>query len=119
MTRAYTMKGKKRKNKEVSKKYDREEDEEEQTQPKKPAIQREEPTPEVTKTEENSELAGIPIAPSFEKNSEKPGVVFVLEKASLEVAKVGKVLWFSFISFYMINVYAYKCLTLFIQTSLN
>ncbi|KAI5391246.1 uncharacterized protein LOC127105940 [Lathyrus oleraceus] len=90
MTRAYTMKGKKRKNKEVSKKYDREEDEEEQIQPKKPAIQREEPTPEVTKTEENSELAGIPIAPSFEKNSEKPGVVFVLEKASLEVAKVGK-----------------------------
>lgn len=33
--------------------------------------------PVVTKTEENSELAGIPIAHSFEKNSEKPGVIFL------------------------------------------
>ncbi|KAL5073435.1 hypothetical protein RYX36_012419 [Vicia faba] len=90
MTRAYTVKGKKRKNKEVSAKYDREEDEEEQIQPKKPAIQKEEPAPVVTKTEENSELAGIPVAPSTVKNSEEPGVIFVLEKASLEVAKVGK-----------------------------
>ncbi|CAK8575261.1 unnamed protein product [Lathyrus sativus] len=90
MTRAYTMKGKKRKNKEVSTKYHREEDEEEQIQPKKPAIQIEKPTPVVSRTEENSELVGIPIAPSIDKNSEEPGVVFVLEKASLEVAKVGK-----------------------------
>ncbi|XP_058725379.1 uncharacterized protein LOC131596668 [Vicia villosa] len=91
MTRAYTMKQKKRKNKEVSTKYDREEEEEEQIQPKKQAIQKEEPTtPVVAQTEENSELAGIPIAPSIEKNTEEPGVIFVLEKASLEVAKVGK-----------------------------
>ncbi|XP_058760446.1 ribosomal RNA small subunit methyltransferase mra1-like [Vicia villosa] len=90
MTRAYTMKGKKRKNKEVLTKYDREEKEEEQIQQKKPAIQNEEPTPIVAKTEENSELAGIPITPSVEKNSQEPGVIFVLEKASSKVAKVGK-----------------------------
>ncbi|KAL9265051.1 Ribosomal RNA small subunit methyltransferase NEP1-like protein [Drosera capensis] len=33
-------------------------------------------------------LPGIPIAPLDEKN--KPGVIFILEKASLEVGKVGK-----------------------------
>ncbi|KAF5191256.1 nucleolar essential protein-like protein [Thalictrum thalictroides] len=35
------------------------------------------------------ELPGIPIVPSSSQKS-KAGVIFVLEKASLEVAKVGK-----------------------------
>ncbi|KAB5519152.1 hypothetical protein DKX38_023544 [Salix brachista] len=39
--------------------------------------------------EEIPELEAIPIAPSAQ-TVKKPGVIFVLEKASLEVAKVGK-----------------------------
>ncbi|QCD88779.1 essential for mitotic growth 1 [Vigna unguiculata] len=46
------------------------------------------PQPESVPTEED-ELSGIPIAPS-EKESTKPNVIFILERASLEVAKVGK-----------------------------
>ncbi|KAK2388481.1 rRNA small subunit pseudouridine methyltransferase Nep1 [Trifolium repens] len=95
MTRAYRVKGKKRKNVE---KYHREEEEEEkdeeQVQSKKPNLQNKEepsqtPTP-ITEENNNNELVGIPIAPSTENNSEKPGVIFILERASLEVAKVGK-----------------------------
>ncbi|KAI3916683.1 hypothetical protein MKW92_006871 [Papaver armeniacum] len=37
-----------------------------------------------------SELAGIPIAPSSSVKKLKSGIVFVLERASLEVGKVGK-----------------------------
>ncbi|CAJ2668480.1 ribosomal RNA small subunit methyltransferase NEP1-like protein [Trifolium pratense] len=98
MTRAYSVKGKKRKNKDVVEKYHREDKEvadEEQVQPKKPNLQKEEeptqtPTPKITEENNNNELVGIPIAPPTENNSEKPGVIFILEKASLEVAKVGK-----------------------------
>nr|XP_027187765.1 ribosomal RNA small subunit methyltransferase NEP1-like isoform X2 [Cicer arietinum] len=112
MTRAYSVKGKKRKTKEV---VVREEDEEQQIQPKKPFLQSEEPTPTIPEKDKSAgisvdkpmlqneeptststitelnELDGIPIAPSIDiKNSEKPGVIFILEKASLEIAKVGK-----------------------------
>jgi hypothetical protein len=98
MTRAYRVKGKKRKNVE---KYHREEEDGEQVQPKKPNLQNKEepsqtPTPIITEENNNNELVGIPIAPSTENNSEKPGVTFILERASLEVAKVGKVLLFFF-----------------------
>ncbi|KAI3913235.1 hypothetical protein MKW92_028755 [Papaver armeniacum] len=37
-----------------------------------------------------SELAGIPIAPSSCDKKSKSGIVFVLERASLEVSRVGK-----------------------------
>jgi rRNA small subunit pseudouridine methyltransferase Nep1 len=104
MTRAYSVKGKKRENKDVVEKYHRkeeEEEDEEQVQPKKPNLQNKEepsqtPTPIITEENNNNELVGIPIAPSTENNSEKPGVTFILERASLEVAKVGKVLLFFF-----------------------
>jgi rRNA small subunit pseudouridine methyltransferase Nep1 len=83
----------------VVEKYHREEEEEEdeeQVQPKKPNLQNQEPTPIIiTEQSNNNELFGIPIAPPTENNSDKPGVIFILEKASLEVAKVGKVLQFS------------------------
>ncbi|MED6174062.1 hypothetical protein PIB30_065308 [Stylosanthes scabra] len=87
MTRAYGVKGRKRKPAEP--KYDRDEDqqfnqEEEQPQPKRQAQEQQEQP-----TENNEELAGIPIAPS-ELNTDKPNVIFILERASLEVAKVGK-----------------------------
>jgi rRNA small subunit pseudouridine methyltransferase Nep1 len=89
MTRAYSVKGKKRKNKDVVE----EEEDEEQVQPN---LQNQEPTPIIiTEQGNNNGLVGIPIAPPTEENSEKPGVIFILEKASLEVAKVGKVLPFS------------------------
>ncbi|XVE95782.1 hypothetical protein REPUB_Repub02eG0163600 [Reevesia pubescens] len=99
MVRPYAVKGKKRKKRED--KYDREEeeqqelevevededeDEEEEKEPaKRDSIEK--PTKEAA--EEEDELVGIPIAPSYNKTN-KPGVIFVLEKASLEVAKVGK-----------------------------
>jgi len=93
MTRAYTVKGKKRKNKDAATKHDHEQEEEEQQiqpTPKKPNLQNDEPS---APTEE-SELPGIPIAPLNEKNTDKQSVIFILEKASLEVAKVGKVTCF-------------------------
>lgn len=51
----------------------------------------EEITEEVTAAAAEDIVGGIPIVLSA-PNKEKPGVVFVLEKASLEVAKVGKVI---------------------------
>lgn len=48
------------------------------------------------------QIAGIPVMPTVE-GAKKPGVIFVLEKASLEVGKVGKVsgkwLWQWYIGF--------------------
>ncbi|KAL9296255.1 hypothetical protein ACSQ67_022151 [Phaseolus vulgaris] len=98
MTRPFGVKGKKRKHSQ-SKQYS---EEEHQQPPPKKAVAEEskEPSPEPSPepeperesepapTEED-ELSGIPIVPS-EKNSTKPNVIFILEKASLEVAKVGK-----------------------------
>ncbi|KAJ1392110.1 hypothetical protein SESBI_36107 [Sesbania bispinosa] len=87
MTRPFGVKGKKRKN--VEAKYDRE-DEEEQAQSKRPTLENEEPTPApAPAATEEDELAGIPIAPSDHK-SDNSNVIFILERASLEVAKVGK-----------------------------
>ena len=101
MTRPYGVKGRKRKQAEP--KYDREKDEDEPAQPKQPTLhnkQEEEEEeeeeaaapaePSKEPAEENEELAGIPIAPT-ELKTDKPSVIFILEKASLEVAKVGKV----------------------------
>lgn len=36
-------------------------------------------------------LEGIPIVPSRNRNIDSPGVIFLLEKASLEIARFGKV----------------------------
>ncbi|XP_042025332.1 ribosomal RNA small subunit methyltransferase NEP1-like [Salvia splendens] len=86
MGRTYKMKGQKRKNKDE--KYDREQ-----------SVEMAEPSKRVktdgsgsdSEKEENlvSELPGIPIAP-LDTGSNKQRVIFVLEKASLEIAKVGK-----------------------------
>ncbi|KAB5519323.1 hypothetical protein DKX38_023642 [Salix brachista] len=73
--------GKGHKRKKTGERYDKEEDEVEDKQVV------EEDTEE--EREELPELEGIPIAPSAQ-TLKKPGVIFVLEKASLEVAKVGK-----------------------------
>lgn len=95
MGRAYKMKGQKRKKKEE--KYDREEDEPEQL------VENDTPQPSKKVKTEGSEsekeekletvvddMPGIPIV-QVDTGSKKPGVIFVLEKASLEIAKVGKV----------------------------
>lgn len=94
------MKGHKRKkNKE---KYNREEEEEEEQVEEEPSSEtgkraKLDNISEIDDKEGEAEEAvvhemeGIPIAPS-EQNTKKPGVIFILEKASLEVAKVGKVL---------------------------
>ncbi|KAJ4706757.1 Ribosomal RNA small subunit methyltransferase NEP1 [Melia azedarach] len=98
MVRPYTMKGRKRKkNKE---KYNREEEEEEEQVEEEPSNEtgkraKLDNISEIDDKEGEAEEAvvhemeGIPIAPS-EQNTKKPGVIFILEKASLEVAKVGK-----------------------------
>ncbi|OAY43306.1 ribosomal RNA small subunit methyltransferase nep-1 [Manihot esculenta] len=106
MVRPYAMKGQKRKKREE--RYDKEEDEvEEQSleRAKKPLVaetktETEMPTKTSGKEEEKDDeeeeleeqahvMVGIPITPSDSK-TKKPGVTFVLERASLEVAKVGK-----------------------------
>ena len=84
------MKGQKRKKKEVN--YDREETEQFVEQDLTGAPKRakaESTTVDEAKTEVVNELAGIPIPPLDQDN--KPGVIFILEKASVEVAKGGKV----------------------------
>ncbi|KAK4432065.1 Ribosomal RNA small subunit methyltransferase NEP1 [Sesamum alatum] len=93
MGRTYKMKGQKRKKKEE--KYDKGE-EFEQLDEKENS-----PSPKKVKTEDSEsekveemepvldEMPGIPIIP-VDTGGKKPGVIFVLEKASLEIAKVGK-----------------------------
>lgn len=88
------MKGQKRKKKEE--KYDREEEEPEQL------VENDSPQPSKKVKTDGSELEkeekletvvddmpGIPIV-QVDTGSKKAGVIFVLEKASLEIAKVGK-----------------------------
>lgn len=91
MVRAYKVKGQKRKKKEE--KYDKEEidqsSEEEITETSKKAK-----TEGTAADEEEAEkvvdlLAGIPVVSA--EQSKKPGVIFILERASLEIAKIGKV----------------------------
>ncbi|XP_010554773.1 PREDICTED: ribosomal RNA small subunit methyltransferase nep-1 [Tarenaya hassleriana] len=106
MVRPYGIKVNKRKQRQE--RYDKEECGEEE---QKRVEEEEEETVKKAKTEDTSsgaeedngekekgeegggtatdELEGIPIAKS-DLNTTKPGIVFVLEKASLEVAKVGK-----------------------------
>jgi len=95
--RPYAVKGKKRKKREEV--YDREEEGEvaEQTgQDAKIALTEKTSNheEEAEEGEEGKEVAndleGIPIAPSDHQNANKDGIIFILEKASLEVAKVGK-----------------------------
>lgn len=100
------MKGQKRKKKR-DEKYDREEEEEEKEEVEEEELNDSGKRAKLEKTSQNDnkkgeedgqeekdvvvhEMEGIPIAPSVQ-NTKRPGVIFVLEKASLEVAKVGKV----------------------------
>ena len=97
MVRPYAIKGHKRKKREEN--YDREEVEqllEEETAATA--------TQDEKKAEEVSlELPGIPLVPSNLNN--KTGVTFILERACLEVAKVGKVN-----KFYFFSCYFYSCI---------
>ncbi|KAG9450034.1 hypothetical protein H6P81_009999 [Aristolochia fimbriata] len=90
MVRPYAVKGRKRKRKEEF--VDRGEDPEEHGTEDEATLE-----DEATQGDDNDakegeevleELPGIPIVPS--KQTSNGGVIFVLEKASLEVAKVGK-----------------------------
>ncbi|OMO81087.1 Ribosomal biogenesis, methyltransferase, EMG1/NEP1 [Corchorus capsularis] len=97
MVRPHGIKGKKRKTREE--KYDREEveeakDTEAEVKESAKRVSIEKPTEEAQDKQEGEEdgvpdLVGIPI-PRSDQNTKKPGVIFVLEKASLEVGKVGK-----------------------------
>lgn len=105
MVRAFKMKGQKRKKKR-DEKYDREEEEEEMEEVEEEELNNTGKRAKLEKTSQNDdkkgkevgqeendvvvhEMDGIPIAPS-DQNTKRPGVIFVLENASLEVAKVGK-----------------------------
>ncbi|KAK4783852.1 hypothetical protein SAY86_018220 [Trapa natans] len=96
MVRRYPVKGKKRKHRE---RYD-EDAEEEQEQEKQMKVEADEPRetevddgqeqPEEAEEKVADVLQGLPVVPMETKRDMSPGIVFVLEKASLEVAKVGK-----------------------------
>ena len=78
------MKGKKQKNREE--RHDIEQD------AKRAITENTSDGDEEGKEEENGlEVEGIPVVPSDQSNTNKARVIFTLEKASLEVAKVGKV----------------------------
>lgn len=88
------MKGKKRKTREE--KYDRDEEavEAQQVEEASKTAMVEKQTDENGTEEQESdrfELEGIPIAPTDQNPKSGPGVIFILEKASLEIGKVGKV----------------------------
>ena len=78
------MKGKKQKNREE--RHDIEQD------VKRAITENTSDGEEEGKEEENGlEVEGIPVVSSDQSNTNKARVIFILEKASLEVAKVGKV----------------------------
>ena len=78
------MKGKKQKNREE--RHDIEQD------AKRAITENTSDGEEEGKEEENGlEVEGIPVVPSDQSNTNKARVIFILEKTSLEVAKVGKV----------------------------
>lgn len=92
--RPYAVKGKKRKTREE--KYDRDEEagEAQQVEEASKTAMVEKQTDENGTEEQESdrfELEGIPIAPTGQNPKSGPGVIFILEKASLEIGKVGKV----------------------------
>lgn len=98
MVRPYAVKGRKRKKREV------EVEEEEQSAEETHEEEEDEEKTEIGEVEGERdsgeapfELPGIPILPSNQKP--KAGVIFVLERASLEVAKVGKV--YTFMPFFV------------------
>lgn len=87
------MKGKKRKTREE--KYDRDEEagEAQEVGEASKTTMVEKQTDENGTEEQESdrfELEGIPIAPTGQNPKSGPGVIFILEKASLEIGKVGK-----------------------------
>ena len=85
MERPYAEKGKKR-----LEKYDREEEEANEQPVKRNKTSNGDDEDNAEKGVD-VELEGIPLAPSDQKDVNKAGVIFIFEKASLEVAKVGKV----------------------------
>ncbi|KAJ0802511.1 putative tRNA (pseudouridine(54)-N(1))-methyltransferase [Helianthus annuus] len=102
MVRPYAVKGRKRK-KNKTERYDKEEEEAEnagfvEEEGEKEGTQKKLKSGVTESDEEKAEaaaeeLAGIPVNLSEQQqgnDNNSPGVIFVLEKASLEVAKVGK-----------------------------
>ncbi|XP_057766833.1 uncharacterized protein LOC130987205 [Salvia miltiorrhiza] len=93
MGRAYKMKGQKRKNK--GEKYDREEEPKQLVGNFTPQPSKKVKTDGAESEKEEKlktvvdDMPGIPIAP-LDTGNNKQGVIFVLEKASLEIGKVGK-----------------------------
>jgi len=85
MVRPFAIKGRKRKQREEN--YDRE-DIEELTEEAKAGTEETENVQDEDKEVGTHDLAGIPIQPFDQKT--QTGAIFILEKASLEVAKVGK-----------------------------
>ncbi|KAL3534585.1 hypothetical protein ACH5RR_003046 [Cinchona calisaya] len=95
MVRAYKMKGHKRKKRDKEK-YDKEEESEENVENSGPEDEEVEDERNLNEEEKRAEeianeIPSIPIIlADDQRNANKPGVIFILEKASLEVAKVGK-----------------------------
>lgn len=92
MGKTYAERVKKRKK--TTEKYDREEETQERSHEKEE--QQQEAEKQIEEQEEEDEnggsvdLEGIPLAPTQKNDRNKPGVIFILEKASLEVGKKGK-----------------------------
>nr|GMC64961.1 ribosomal RNA small subunit methyltransferase NEP1-like [Ipomoea batatas]GMD44773.1 ribosomal RNA small subunit methyltransferase NEP1-like [Ipomoea batatas] len=85
------MKGQKRKKK--AEKYDREEEIEQSSEEETAETSKKAKTEDTVADEEEAEkvvdlLAGIPVVSA--EQSKKPGIIFILERASLEIAKIGK-----------------------------
>lgn len=86
MVRHYKVKGEKRKKKEEN--YDQEEEESLDDGSKRVKTEH---TPSDTEAAERvvDLLSGIPVVST--NQSTKPGVIFIIERASLEIAKIGNV----------------------------
>ena len=101
MGKTYAERVKKRKK--TTEKYDREEETQEQSHEKEE--QQQEAEKQIEEEEDDDEnggsvdLEGIPLAPTQTNDRNKPGVIFILEKASLEVGKKGKVVQISTVLF--------------------
>jgi len=109
MVRPYAVKGRKKK---------RKLEEASASHAARPAEEAEElPPPEVgseedeavTGKQEHAAADGLPILPRTVDGKRQPGAIFVLERACLEVGKVGKVQWFGCSKELLFFLVLYSC----------
>jgi hypothetical protein len=110
MVRPYTVKGRKKKRKlEEASASDAAPPAEEAEEQPPPEVGSGEEDEAVAGKEEHAAADGLPILPRTVDGKRRPGAIFVLERACLEVGKVGKVQWFGCSKKFLFFSCIYSC----------